>query len=224
MRIQEHLFQGFFGIKKKQDSAKYYSKRVEKLKGLDVDLDNCIEEFQKVLNNHNKKIESYELFLKNLDKESLEKFKNQVLKLETVFDDDELSVESEKRYITKMENILSELIKNEENNEMSQIQNETLMDLKELSKMIESIKPLWEEQIELVKNEIISKDKISKDTIQKLTEVFKKESNLLHIENTLLKKIDLKTSNLLRKTTLKLKNLEKTDNMNMRYREIKHIR
>jgi len=59
MRIQEHIYQGFFGLKKKQDAGKYYHERIDKLKGVDKELDEVIEEFQKVLANHNNKIRSY---------------------------------------------------------------------------------------------------------------------------------------------------------------------
>lgn len=222
MRIQEHLFQGFFGIKKKEDSAKYYSQRMNKLKGLDDDLDRCISEFQKILKNHSKKIAAYDTFLKDLSADSFKKVKNEVMKLEGMFDEDELSNESEKRYISKMEDVLTDLINNEENTELSQIQKDTMQDLKELLRMIESIKPLWEKQLEFMKKD--SEYTMSNAGIKELTNIFKEEANILRMEEALLKKIDLKTGNILRKTTLKMRDLEKTKNMNMTYREIKHIR
>ncbi|MGV8151118.1 MAG: hypothetical protein ACP5NV_05300 [Candidatus Woesearchaeota archaeon] len=222
MRIQEHLFHGFFGNKTKKDSAKYYTERVDKLKGLDNDLDKTIEQFQKILLNHKEKIVAYDEFLKKFDSEKFLKVKEEVMKLEGMFDEDELANESERRYIVRMENILSELIKNEENVELSQAQKDTVQDLKELLRMIEHIKPLWETQISFMKAHDY-KD-INKDAIKELTDIFKRESETLKIEETLLKKIDLKTGNILRKTTLKLRDLEKTKDMNMTYREIRHIR
>lgn len=222
MRIQEHLFQGFFGLKTKKDSAKYYTERVNKLRGLDTNLDNCISEFQKILENHKKKIIAYDEFLKELSVDSFNKVKREVIKLEGMFDEDELANESERRYIVKIENILIDMTKNEENTELSQIEKDTMQDLKELSRMIENIKPVWEKQLEFMKqdNEYI----ISKEGIRELTEIFKEESNLLKMEEALLKKVDLKTGNILRKTTLKMRDLEKTKDMNMTYREIRHIR
>jgi hypothetical protein len=222
MRIQEHLFQGFFGIKTKKDSAKYYSERVNKLRGLDADLDNCISEFQKILANHTQKVNAYNEFLKDLSHESFKRVKNEVMKLEGMFDEDELSNESERRYVSKIENVLTDMTKNEENTELSQIEKDTMQDLKELFRMIEKMKPVWEKQLEFMKQD---DDHIfSKDGIKELTEIFKEESNLLKMEEALLKKIDLKTGNILRKTTLKMRDLEKTKDMNMRYREIRHIR
>ena len=222
MRIQEHLFQGFFGLKTKKDSAKYYGERVDKLRGLDTNLDDCISEFQKILENHKKKITAYDTFLKELSVDSFKKVKSEVMKLEGMFDEDELANESERRYIVKIENILNEMMKNEENTELSQMEKDTTQDLKELFRMIESIKPMWERQLEFMKQD--DDYKLSKAGIKELTDIFKEESNLLKIEESLLKKIDLKTGNILRKTTLKLRELEKTKDMNMRYREIRHIR
>lgn len=222
MRIQEHLFQGFFGIKKKEDSAKYYSQRVSKLKGLDEDLDKCISEFQKILKNHSRKIEAYDTFLKELSVDSFKKVKNEVMKLEKMFDEDELSNESERRYVLKMEDVLTDITSNEENTELKQIHKETMQDLKELLRMIEGIKPLWEKQLKFMEQD--NEYAMSKEGIKELTEIFKQESNLLKIEESLLKKIDLRTGSILRKTTLNMRNLEKTKDMNMTYRDIKHIR
>jgi hypothetical protein len=222
MRIQEHLFQGFFGLKTKKDSAKYYSERVSKLRGLDTDLDNCISEFQKILKNHSGKIGAYDEFLQDLSISSFRKVKNEVMKLEGMFDVDELANESERRYMIKIADILNEMTKNEECTELSQIEKDTMQDLKELSRMIEQIKPVWERQLEFMKQS--DTHTMSKEGIRELTEIFKEESNLLKMEESLLKKIDLKTGNILRKTTLKLRDLEKTKDMNMTYREIRHIR
>ena len=209
-------------MKTKKDSAKYYGERVDKLRGLDTNLDDCISEFQKILENHKKKITAYDTFLKELSVDSFKKVKSEVMKLEGMFDEDELANESERRYIVKIENILNEMMKNEENTELSQMEKDTTQDLKELFRMIESIKPMWERQLEFMKQD--DDYKLSKAGIKELTDIFKEESNLLKIEESLLKKIDLKTGNILRKTTLKLRELEKTKDMNMRYREIRHIR
>lgn len=223
MRIQEHIFQGFFGNKTKKDSVKYYNERVDKLRGLDSDLDACIDEFQKILNNHKQKIVAYNEFLKKLDKDYFEAFRKEVNKLEGMFDEDELANESSRRYVVKMENVLKEMTKNEDNADISGAEREAMQDLKELSRMIEHIKPLWEKQLDFMKRD--TRDILAnKDNIRILTEIFKEESGLLKMEENILRKIDLKTGNILRKTTLKLRNLEKTKDMSMQYREIKHIR
>jgi hypothetical protein len=221
MRIQEHLFQGFFGNVKKEDSAKYYKKRVEKLKGLDTDLDHSIGEFEKILENHKTKIKAYEGFLKKLDKESWNNTITEINKLKGMFDEDELSNQSEKRYVMRIEDILKELTGNENSIDVKSIEQDTLNDLKELLRLIENIKPVWEEQLNFVEK---NPDMSIKENIHVLTEIFKHEDNLLKMEENLLKKIDLKTGNILRKTTLKLRDLEKTNDMNMNYRQIKHIR
>lgn len=222
MRIQEHLFQGFFGIKTKKDSAKYYNERVNKLRGLDADLDKCISEFQKILENHTKKINAYDAFLKDLSVDSFKKVKNEVMKLEGMFDEDELANESERRYIIKMEDLLTDMTKNEENTDLTQIEKDAMQDLKELLRMIENIKPVWEKQLEFMKRD--NEYTMGKAGIRELTEIFKEEASLFRMEEALLKKIDLKAGNILRKTTLKMRDLEKTKDMNMKYREIKHIR
>jgi hypothetical protein len=223
MRVDEHLFQGFFGINKKQDSAKYYHERVDKLKGLDSDLDKCIDEFQKVLVNHNKKITAYHYFLTRIDKPSLQSVMDEINKLEGMFDDDEIANDTTRRYALKIEEILKILTKNEECIELQSIEQDTMSDLKELHRMIASIKPLWEQQLEFVKKndeEILT----NKNNIKILTDIFKEESDIMKMEESLLKKIDLKTGNILRKTTLKLRGIEETKDMNMNYRDIKHIR
>ncbi|GIU70190.1 MAG: hypothetical protein KatS3mg002_1426 [Candidatus Woesearchaeota archaeon] len=222
MRIQEHLFQGFFGIKKKKDSAKYYSERIDKLKGISSELDNCISEFQKILNSHKKKISLYNKFLDNPDDYNYQKIKNEIKKLENMFDEGEISQETEKKHAYKIEKILTELINNEENIDIATLQRETLSDIKELMKLLENIKPLWEQQIDTISMD--GENIINKEKIKKLTEIFKEESKILIIEEDLLKKIELKTSNILRKTNLKFRDIEKTKDMNIRYREIRHIR
>jgi len=223
MRVDEHLFQGFFGNKKKEDSAKYYHERIDKLKGLDANLDKCIDEFQRVLANHNKKVNAYNYFLSRLDVPSLHSVKDEVNKLEGMFDDDEISNDAEGRYIVKIEEVLKDLIKNEENTDLTSIEQDTMDDLKELLRMIENIKPVWERQLGFMKKddkEIIE----DKENIKELTSIFKEESDMLRMEEALLKKIDLKTGNILRKTTLKRDDIEETKRMNMNYREIRHIR
>lgn len=223
MRIQEHLFQGFFGIKKKKDSAKYYHECVDKLKGLDADLDKCIEEFQKILANHNKKINAYQYFLTRLDAPSMNSLRDEVKKLEGMFDEDDIANDAQRRYASKIEDLLREFIKNDENSELKSTGQDTINDLKELLRMIEHIKPLWQRQIDFMDK---SNDEIIDiaENIKELTAIFKEESQLLRMEESLLKKIDLKTGNILRKTSLKLWDIEDTKDMNMRYREIKHIR
>ena len=223
MRIQEHLFQGYFGLKKKKDSAKYYHERVGKLRGLDNDLDKCIEDFQTILKNHKSKINAYDEFLKKLDLASFQAVKREVNKLEGMFDQDELANDSERKYVARIEGIINNLIGDEENSEINQLQKDTLNDLKELLRMIENIKPVWEKQLEFMKRderEILSQ----KENIRVLTAMFKEESDILNMEESLLRRIDLKTGNILRKTTLKLRDVEKTKEMDMSYREIKHIR
>lgn len=223
MRIQEHIFQGFFGIKNKKDSAKYYNERVNKLKGLDNDLDNCIEEFQKILSNYKQKIITYDEFLVKLDESSFKKVKENIVKIEEMFDKEELSKETERKYVLKIEKILKEMTATEENSEISQSEKETMFDLKELLRMIEQIKPLWKKQLQFMEHsyeDIIAK----RSEIQTLTDIFKEEANTLRMEELLLKKIDLKTGIILRKTTLKLRDLEKTKDMDMTYRQIRHIR
>ncbi|HIH31364.1 TPA: hypothetical protein HA235_01525 [Candidatus Woesearchaeota archaeon] len=222
MRIQEHLFQGFFGIKKKQDSVKYYHERVDKLKGIDAALDNCIDEFQKILINHNTKIAKYYEFLKKLDKKILVEFRQEVKKLEGMFDPDEISADNEERYLTKIEGVLNEILKNEENTEIKSTADETVYDLKELQRMVEALKPLWEKQLEL--NEKSDDEFIQKDNLLVMTGILKQESDTLKAEENLLKKIDLKTGNILRKATLKMRDAEKTKDMNLNYRNIRHIR
>jgi hypothetical protein len=223
MRIQEHIFQGYFGFKNKQDSAKYYNQRVSKLKGLDADLDKGIENFLTILENHKKKIDAYFLFLKNLDKESLARLKDEINKLKGMFDVDEIANDSEGRHVLRIENILKDLIANEENAELNNMEKEAAEDVKSLHSLIESIGPLWEAQLEFVdkNDDLIIADK---NNIRIIGDIFKEESNILRVEENLLKKIDLKTGAILRKTNLKMRDVERTKDMDMAYREIKHIR
>ncbi len=140
-----------------------------------------------------------------------------------MFDEDELANEEERRYALKIEEILKDLTKTEENSEIGQIQQETLQDLNELKRMLESIQPLWQRQLDFITKttqEILS----SPANLKILSDIFKEEGEVLKIEEALLRKIDLKTGSILRKTTLKLRDLEKTKDMNLQYRNIEHIR
>lgn len=223
MRIQEHLFQGFFGNKNKVDSAKYYTERVNKMKGLDSDLDKSIEEFQKILDNHNKKLASYYEFLKRLDKESLKELKDQINIIEGMYEHDEEANEDEREYCLKVKDSLTKLTANEENTELTTLEKDVMEDIKSLIQLLESISPLWEQQLEFVKKndeEIIG----NKNNLKVLSDILKEEGDILKMEENLLKKIDLKTGAILRKTTLKMRDVDKTKDMNLSYREIRHIR
>jgi hypothetical protein len=223
MRIQEHLYQGFFGIAKKKDAAKYYAERMSKLKGLDDDLDKDIEEFKKILSNHRTKLDAYYNFLNKLDKESLRQLKQQIKTLEGMFDPDENANRREKKYTLRVKNIISDLLKNEENSELDALEKEVIDDLNHLNALLDSISPLWEEQLAFVRK---NEDEIlaNKNHVQVISDILKEEGDILRMEESLLKKIDLKTGAILRKTSLKMRDLEKTKDMNMNYREIKHIR
>lgn len=223
MRVQEHLFQGFFGINKKKDAGKYYHERVDKLKGIDNVLDSGIEQFQKILSNHNRKLSAYYEFLKKFDKESLQALREEIKHLEGMFDVDDVANREEERYMVKIENVLKELIANEESNELSGMEKDVVQDLKSLQQLLASIGPLWQQQIEFIKKndeEIFG----SKPNIKVLSDVFKEEGDIMLMEESLLKKIDLKSGAILRKTTLKMRGIEKTKDMNMEYRQIQHIR
>jgi hypothetical protein len=223
MRIQEHIFQGYFGFKKKQDSAKYYNERVSKLKGLDANLDKGIENFQKILENHKKKLDAYFVFLKNLDKPSLALFKAEIKKLEGMFDIDEVANDNEEKYVLRIEEVLKELTANEDSSELNTMEKEVIDDVKSLHSLIESIGPLWSSQLAFIQkndDEILG----SKANIKIISDILKEESDILRVEESLLKKIDLKTGAILRKTSLKMHDVERTKDMNMAYREIKHIR
>jgi len=223
MRIQEHLFQGYFGIKKKQDSAKYYNERVAKLKGLDSNLDNGIENFRTILENHKKKLDAYFNFLRKMDRQSLELLRQEIRRLEGMFDVDEIANDKEERNVTKIESTLKELIGNEENSELNTLEKEVMADVKSLHELIQSISPLWEAQLDFIKKndiEIIE----NKENIKILGDILKEESDILRVEESLLKKIDLKTGAILRKTTLKMRDVDRTKDMNITYREINHIR
>lgn len=223
MRIQEHMYQGFFGLKKKQDAGKYYKEYVEKLKGLDEDLDTVIKTFQNILLNHNSKLNSYSEFLKKPSKDTFRAVRNEIKKLEGMFDDDELANNKGQKYILKGIDRLESLTKNDESPELGQLSRENLNDLKELSNLLRSIKPVWQSQIDFIRmndDEILS----NANNIRILSDILKEEGNILRMEETLLRKIDMKTGTILRKASLMEKDIQKTKDMDMRYREVKYIR
>jgi hypothetical protein len=223
MRIQEHLYQGFFGLKKKQDASKYYHERVEKLKGFDKNLDTIITAFQQVLHNHTNKLNNYHEFLKKPNKDTLQIVRKEIEKLEGMFDEDELANNKEQKYALKGIDELKEVLKNEESLELGQLEKESISDLNELLKLLKSIEPVWQAQIDLIKH---NDEEILKDNnnIKILSDILKEEGDILRMEETLLKKIDLKTGTILRKTTLKERDIDKTRDMGMNYREVKHVR
>ena len=177
MRIQEHIFQGYFGIKKKQDSEKYYNERVSKLRGLDSDLDRGIENFKIILENHKKKLNAYFDFLKKMDSQSLNVLRNHIKVLQGMFDVDEVANDSEHRYVLKIETILKDLIDNEESSDIGMMEKDVMHDVKSLHSLIESIGPLWQQQLEFIKkndDEILG-DKIN---IKVLSDILKEESDI----------------------------------------------
>ncbi len=223
MRIDEHIYQGFFGLKKKKDARKYYHESVDKLKGLDSDLDDMINSFQTVLANHNNKIKSYLEFLKNQNKDTLQALRKEIEKLEGMFDQDELANDNEKKCCIKGISILQGLTTSEDSTELGQLEKDTLMDLSELMRLLKAMEPLWQQQIDFIEKE---DEKIlgDKKNVKILSDIFKEEEDILKMEESLLKKIDLKTGTLLRKTSLKEKDIERTKDMGMNYREIKYVR
>lgn len=223
MRIQEHLYQGFFGIKKKKDASKYYHERIDKLKGFDKDLDTIIEAFQKILSNHNNKFRSYDEFLNKPGKDTFKAVRTEIQKLEGMFDEDELANDKEQKYVLKGADLLKEILADEESNELSQLEQESVNDMNELLRLLKAIEPVWQAQIDFIKQDdeqILS----NQNNIKILSDILKKEGNIIHMEESLLKKIDLKTGTILRKTTLKERDIEKTKDMNMNYRDIRHVR
>ncbi|MGV8171939.1 MAG: hypothetical protein ACP5OA_04570 [Candidatus Woesearchaeota archaeon] len=223
MRIQEHIYQGFFGLKKTQDAGKYYHERVDKLKGFDADLDRTIESFQQVLSSHNIKLKSYQEFLNKPGSNTLQAVRREIEKLEGMFDEDELANNKEQKYVIKGIDEIKGLIKNEESPEIGQLENESLTDLNELLNLLKSIGPIWQAQIDFIKKndkEIFG----DKNNIKILSDILKEEGDILRMEETLLRKIDLKTGTILRKVSLREKDIQKTKDMDMNYREVKHIR
>jgi hypothetical protein len=223
MRIQEHIYQGFFGVNKKQDAGKYYHERVEKLKGFDKDLDIIIEAFQNILSNHNTKLNAYQKFLDNMNSNTFQNVRLEIEKLEGMYDEDELANDKERKYVFKNRDILNSLAKNEESTELGQLEQESITDLNELLRLLQAIEPVWQAQIDFIKN---NNNDVFKDAfkIKELSMILKKEGEILKMEEILLRKIDLKTGSILRKTTLKERGIEKTKDMDMSYRELKYIR
>jgi len=148
MRIQEHMYQGFFGLKKKQDAAKYYTECVDKLKGFDKDLDTVIEAFQQVLNNHAIKLKNYHEFLMRPSKETFQPVRKEIEKLIGMFDEDELANNKEQRYVLKSITQLKDLTKEEESTELGQLEQESITDMNELLKLLKTIEPVWQAQID----------------------------------------------------------------------------
>ncbi len=223
MRIQEHLYQGFFGLKKKEDASKYYHERVDKLRGFDKDLDTIIEAFQKVLDNHTNKLKNYHEFLKKPNKETFRAVRKEIEKLEGMFDEDELANDKEQKYALKGITELKEVLKNEESSELGQLEKESIADLNELLRLLKSVEPVWQSQIDFIKQndeQILTDQK----NIKILSDILKEEGDILRMEESLLRKIDLKTGTILRKTTLKERDIDKTKAMGMEYREVKHVR
>jgi len=62
------------------------------------------------------------------------------------------------------------------------------------------------------------------NNIKVLSDILKEEGDVLKMEESLLRKIDLKTGTILRKATLKERDIERTKDMDMNYREIKYVR
>jgi hypothetical protein len=223
MRIQEHIYQGFFGLKKKQDASKHYTECVDKLKGFDKGLDTVIESFQQVMNNHAVKLKSYHEFLKKPNKETFQAVRHEIEKLEGMFDEDELANNKEQRYILKGITQLKELTNGEDSIEIGQMEQESISDLNELLKLLKTIEPVWQSQIDFIKqnDEIILSNN---NNIRILSDILKEEGDILNMEESLLRKIDLKTGTIMRKATLKERDMERTKDMDLNYREIKYVR
>jgi hypothetical protein len=223
MRIQEHIYQGFFGLKKKQDAIKYYHERVENLKGFDKNLDVIIEAFQHILINHNNKLNNYHEFLKKPTKDTFTTVRREIEKLKGMFDEDEIANDKGQKYALKGIDELEKLTKNEDCVELGQLERESITDLKELSRLLKSINPIWQAQIDFMKqnDEAILEDN---NNIRILSDILKEEGDILWLEESLLHKIDLKTGTILIKATLKERDIDRTKDMDMKYRELKYIR
>lgn len=223
MRVQEHLFQGFFGGKKKKDALKYYKERVEKLKQIDSKLDSCIFDFQRIANDHKKNLARFNAFIKNPTTNTLAALKQEISTLENLTGQDEEVNEAEERHVLQIKTILDTLMKEEDSEDLKLMEKETLDELHELDKLLCNIECLWEVQLEFVKKEdvlILSDIRHSKV----LGDIMKEEADILAMEEQLLRKINLKLGNILRKTTLKLKEIEEAKDSNLQYREIKYAR
>ncbi|MGV8141030.1 MAG: hypothetical protein ACP5NW_01160 [Candidatus Woesearchaeota archaeon] len=223
MRIQEHIYQGFFGLKKKKDAIKYYHERVDALKGFDKDLDTIIDAFQQILSNHNAKLKNYHEFLKKPNTNTFNSVRIEIKKLEGMFDEDELANNKGQKYVLKSIDSLERVSTNEESAELGQLERESINDLKELLRLLKSIGPVWQAQIDFIKQ---NDEEILSDTnnIRILSDILKEEGDILKMEESILRKIDLKTGTILRKTTLKERDIDRTRDMDMKYRELKYIR
>ncbi|MFA5797548.1 MAG: hypothetical protein WC916_05975 [Candidatus Woesearchaeota archaeon] len=223
MRIQEHLFQGFFGVKKKKDSLKYHKQKENTLLEIDKQLDEAIESHQKKASNHRKKVLSYTRFIQKHDEESWKPLKEEILKLKGAFDEDELANNQERRKISKIVSEIKTIQKEDEDSELKNTEREMADGLHELESLLEEIGTIWEEQLKIADME--TQTILSTSTIQeRLNTILQEENRITSREEHILKEVDLKLGILLRKTTLKLRDLEKTKDMNIEYREIKHIR
>ena len=223
MRVQEHIYQGFFGLKKKEDVAKYYNDRLKNLKGIDSDIDRIIQAFEIVLENHKKKLDTYVEFVKDSSNHNLKKLKQEIQRLEGMFDQDEVENDTEKRFTLKVIDKIKDLIKTEESSDLKSIQNETLRDLSDLSKLLDSMGPVWQAQLDFIKkndDEIIHDNQSTK----LLSAILHEESQILKMEEDLLRRIDNKTGNVIRKTELRVSDMEKTKDMNLEYRDIRFVR
>ena len=111
----------------------------------------------------------------------------------------------------------------EESTELGQLEKESITDLNEMLRLLKAIEPVWQAQIDFIKqtDELILSNN---NNIKILSDILKEEGDILRMEESILRKIDLKTGTILRKTTLKERDIERTKNMDMNYREIKHVR
>ena len=223
MRVQEHLFQGFFGLKTKKDSLKFYRECVEKLKYADLKLDECINEFQTIVNDHKKNLNQYDNFIKHPSKITLNILKKELETLEGITNKDKQTNAQEEKHILQIKSKIEEISKTEESPDLKDIEKEIITDLDELDKLLNNIEGLWAVQLAFVEkeDELILRDVIN---IKVLGDILKEESDILNMEEQLLRKIDLKLGNVLRKTTLKLRGIEEEKNSSTEYKEIKHIR
>lgn len=222
MRVQEHIFQGYFGNKKKKDALKYFKERVDKLKKADEKLDECIADFQRIVADHRKNLARFNDFVRTPSNITLESLKEEIKTLEDLTGNDEEVNEQEEKHILHVKNVLEEISKDEENLELKSLQKEAIEEIKELDRLLCSIESLWDIQLEFVKKEnnvLLSNLKHSKV----LGDILKEESDILNMEEQLLRKIDLKIGNILRKTTLMLRETEEARNSNIQYKEIKNI-
>ncbi len=223
MRVQEHLYQGFFGDKKKKDALKFYRERTDKLRIANSKLDECIAEFQRIVDDHRNNLRRFNDFVRTPNHLTLKALKQEIKTLENLTNNDEEVNEHEEKHIKQVKKIIEEISKDEENTDLKTIEKETLSDIIELDKLLQSIGSLWEIQLEFTKkeNNLLLSDLRNAKV---LGDILKEESDILSMEEQLLRKIDLRLGNILRKTTLKLRDVEEAREFNIKYREIKHIR